>query len=109
MSAGDSIGRMDKRIALRSPNKLPDGAGGQSTTWGVEDIVVWAEEKTPSYKTAQEAGAMISELNRTFRIRIRSDVRKGWQVVVGGKTLKVSHVYNPDKSNTVVVCREVDR
>ena len=101
-----SIGKMDKRIELKQNIRTPDGAGGYSTALTTV-ATVWAEEVKPSYRTLQEAGATVSELNRTFKIRARADVRKGWKAVLGTRTMDVQHAYDPDRTTTVLVCREV--
>ena len=103
-----NIGRMDKRIELRAPTETSDGAGGFSTTWATV-ATVWAEFVKPRVAAIQDTGAIISEMNREIKIRIRTDICKGWKVGYGLKTFDVQHTYEDGRSCTVLVCREVVR
>ncbi|MPM69781.1 hypothetical protein SDC9_116729 [bioreactor metagenome] len=100
-------GRLNKRIILKQPVKTPDGRGGYSTVW--QDMgTVWAEFRKPSLQTAETTGTIVSELIREISIRFRTDIRKGWRVVYGGKIFSVEHPpYDYGRETTVLVCKEV--
>lgn len=100
------IGKMDKRIDLVEMVKTADGSGGYTTVATVR-ATVWAEFVKPRVATLQETGTVISEMAREIKIRLRTDVKKGWKIAWGLKTFDVQHVYDADRATTVLVCREV--
>ena len=102
------IGKKDKRIDLIEMVKTPDGAGGYATV-PTKRATVWAEFVKPRVATLQETGSVISEMNREIKIRIRTDIKKGWQIAWGLKIFDVQHSYDIDRAETVLVCREVVR
>lgn len=101
-----NIGKMDKRISLIEKVRTPDSAGGFLTA-EITRATVWAEFVKPRVASLQETGTVISEMSREIKIRLRTDVKKGWKIAWGLKTFDVQHTYDPDRASTVLVCREV--
>lgn len=102
-----NAGKLDKRITLQPPTETADGAGGRSTVWTNGNVTVWAEFVKPRVAAMQETGAVVSEMVREIRVRLRTDVRKGWRVVFGTRLFDVQHTYEENRDATILVCREV--
>lgn len=104
-----NIGKMNRRVTLMKPTKVPDGQGGRKTTY--EPVAtVWAEFRTPKLAMGEEAGAIVSDMTREISIRYRTDVCRGWRVLYGDRIFDVIHPpYDYNKENTILVCREVVR
>jgi len=100
------IGRMDKRITLLKPVKIPDEMGGYKQTWENAGTV-WAEFKKPSLSTVEAHGTVVSEVNQEIAIRYREDVRRGWRVEYRNRTFTVEHTYDYGRESTVMICREL--
>lgn len=100
------IGKKDKRIDLIEIVRTADGAGGY-TSVPTKRATVWAEFIKPRVASLQETGTVISEMSREIKIRLRTDVKKGWKIAWGLKTFEVQHTYDTDRSTTLLVCREV--
>lgn len=91
------IGRLNKRIQLQA---------FVDKKW-VTQQTIWAEFKTPTYKTETLAGNVASELTREINIRYNTTVKKGWRVVWENKIFDIKHTFDYQKTATVLVCLEV--
>ncbi|SMC63274.1 phage head closure protein [Sporomusa malonica] len=103
-----SVAAKNKKIILQEPIKVEDDKGGRAVT-GYNSYTVWAEFWKPKVVTADSTGTMLSELTRNIIIWRRSDIRKGWRVLYGSKIFSVEHVYDWEKNETMLVCKEVVR
>jgi len=104
-----SVAAKDKKIILQKPNLIPDGAGGWKPGPGdkwLNIATVWAEFWKPKVVTAEATGAILSELTRNVIIWRRTDVKKGCRVLYCTKIFSVEHVYDYEKNETMVVCKE---
>lgn len=98
-----------EQIILQRCDKIPDGMGGFKTEW-VTVATVGARLRNPRVKTAEETGAVQSVRMHEIRIRNRPgapDIRRGWRVLWGTKTISVEDAYYDDyDGDKVLICRE---
>ena len=100
------IGKMNWRITLQRPVKIPDGMGGSKSDW--QDIaVVWAEFRNPNMKELTAMGTVVSDLIRQISIRRRKDIKRGWRVLNNSRIYEVQHTYDINLETTMLVCQEV--
>jgi len=102
------IGKMDKRITLEKPVKIPDGQGGQEATH-VPFIKVWAEFRVPNVKDLMAMGTSTSDMIQPMSIWRRKGVTNEWKVLYQTREFDVKHVYDPDKETTMLICEEIIR
>lgn len=104
-----NIGKMDKEILLQKPDDKDDAQGGRDPKYN-DVISVWAEFLKPKFNTQEVAGGIASVGIREVRIRHRSDVIKGWRFKYGStRIFNIEHVYDPNRSETMLVVKEVSR
>ena len=101
------VGTKDKRIILQAKAKDSDEQGGKKSLGWVDKATVWSEFWKPKTVTAEATGTMLGELTRSLVIWRRDDVRKGWRVLYGAKIFSVEHAYDYEKTETMLVCKEV--
>lgn len=99
-------GRMNSRVTLLQPVKIPDGMGGSRSDFQSAGNV-WAELRNVNTKEVPAVGAAASDLVRQISIRRRTDVRRGWRVQIGGRSYDVLNTYDINREATMLVCREV--
>ncbi len=99
-------GRMNWRVTLLQPVKIPDGMGGSRSDFQPVGKV-WAELRNVNTKEVPAVGAAASDLVRQISIRRRADVRRGWRAQIGGRFYDVLNTYDINREATMLVCREV--
>lgn len=99
-------GRMNWRVTLLQPAKIPDGMGGSRSDFKPVGKV-WAELRNVNTKEVPVAGAAASDLVRQISIRRRADVRRGWRAQIGGRSYDVLNTYDINREATMLICREV--
>jgi head-tail adaptor len=101
----DAIGVLRARVTLQSPLRTPDDLGGAMLSWADEGDA-WAEIKPASakqgiaYDTAPSVGLYAAIINR------RSDVRAGWRLLWGVRTLRITGVRDGGDARIELSCEE---
>lgn len=88
------------------PVKTADGGGGFKTVW-TPRTEIFTEFRKTSVATDVVNGAVVSNMTREIGTRYRTDIKKDWRLMWGGKRFDVLHTYNYGHETTVMVCREV--
>ena len=82
---GNSPSEFNARITLEYPSKIPDGAGGGTSTWVQAGDPVWAIisdfQSDEMVLAMQSTGVLIHKV----RIRYRTDVKSTWRIGYAGK------------------------
>lgn len=63
-----SVPRLNRRLTLESPGRVPDGAGGFEQSWTALGVV-WAELKARTGRETQVAAAALSTVPYTVVVR----------------------------------------
>lgn len=93
---------LDKTIVIKRATASSDGAGGQSLSWSTIATV--------SGNLAQPSGALLQNYDflvgseSTWKVRLASgtDVKENDELVVGGLTLRVQVILQPQSYSTAV-------
>lgn len=101
-------GELRHRISLQSPSKTRSATGAEVITYATV-ATVWAKIETvrsDEIMDQQRAGATATH---KMTIRHRTDIKPTWQVVWGGRTLRVDAPVIADNVNRslTLVCTEV--
>lgn len=101
----EGIGVMRARIALYSPERTPDDVGGGSLAWTPEGEA-WAQIEAlgGGFGAAFDTAASLSAYRVT--INRRDDVRAGWRVAWGARTLRITSVRDEGAPRVVLACEE---
>lgn len=101
----DAIGAMRARVALYRPERTPDDLGGGALGW-IGEGEAWAqiEGARASASAAYDTRASVS----VYRVTInrRDDVRGGWRVVWGERTLRIVAVRDEGGPRITLNCEE---
>lgn len=100
------IGKLNKRIIIKSHTEASDGQGGRSTTWATK-YTVWANINVPKASVQSIQGATSSTLTYAITIREVSDNLVGSKVFYGTREFDVIHCYSNNFNGTVLQCEEV--
>lgn len=73
-------GRLNRRCTLQQPNAATDELGQPIPGW-TDVATVWADIRMKSGLEAIKAGAVVSTVQASIRIRYRSDLNAGMRVV----------------------------
>lgn len=92
-----SSGDRSKRVTLSSATTVTDGLGGRTETWSDYGKAWGSVTAQADIKSESESTVLY-----VIEIPYRSDVTKGHRASVGGKTLKVLEVVNPEMRNKAV-------
>jgi len=101
----DAIGAMRARVMLQSPTRVADEIGGAVLSWADEGAV-WAEIVAGG---AGEIAAHDRTRGRaTYRVTINryADVRAGWRVLWGDRSLRVTGVVDDGAARMGLNCEE---
>lgn len=74
-------GRLNRRCVIQQPGTATDGLGQPDPTDWDDVATVWADIRHKSGLEAIKAGAPVSTVQASIRIRYRSDVTAGMRVV----------------------------
>lgn len=74
------IGRLNRRCVIQTPSEIPDELGQPIPGW-TDLATVWADIRHRSGLEAIKAGAPVSTVQASIRIRYRSGVTAGMRVV----------------------------
>ena len=101
-------GLLDRRVALQSPASSTDIYGGPVMTWALVDTV-WAS-KAPLNGSRMELSSQTRyEVFVQFRIRHRTDVQAGWQLVHGTEVYEVTFTEELGRRHLLnLTCRLVE-
>jgi SPP1 family predicted phage head-tail adaptor len=78
-----NCGQLKRRVALQRPASGQDALGQPLT--GFETVAtVWGDVRQPSGLESVRAGAEVSLVKASIRIRLRTDVAPGWRAAVDG-------------------------
>lgn len=100
------IGKLNKRITIKSHTEAADGQGGRTTTWETK-YTVWANINVPKASVQSVQGAVSSTLTYEITIRAVSDNLVGCKVFYGSREFDVIHCYGNNFNGTVLQCVEV--
>ena len=89
-----SIGDRHRRVTLSSATQTVDTLGGVSEVWAAYGSAWGAVSELPFAKDEASAAML-----RIVEIPYRADVQVGHRVSVGGLTLKILLVGNPERRN----------
>lgn len=84
-------GQLRRMVALQSPATGAD-ALGQPLTGFTSVAAVWADVRHQSGAEAIRAGAEVSTVKASIRLRRRTDVAAGWRVTLDGQAYEVRAV-----------------
>lgn len=96
---------MRARVTLQSPVRGADDIGGAAIGWADEGDV-WAEIMAGSAGQRADYDAAPSLSPCVARIYTRSDVRAGWRLTWGARTLRVMGVRNAGGPRIDLDCEE---
>lgn len=91
---------LNKRIDLQAQTKVPDGAGGFTTTWISmlpTGILIWAAIWPTSANEITAANATSMVVSHRIRIRYRSVLRSGWRVKFGNRYFSIVGITCPNE------------
>lgn len=100
------IGKLNKRITIKSHTEAADGQGGRTTTWETK-YIVWANINVPKSSVQSVQGAVSSTLTYEITIREVSDNLVGCKVFYSSREFDVIHCYGNNFNGTVLQCVEV--
>lgn len=88
---------LNRPLQVRRPTTVPDGAGGQTTTWVLQADEVRAKVDQPSASERMLAAQTGSEHTHNIYLLTSADVRRGDQLCDpgSGETWRVMHVVTP--------------
>lgn len=93
-------GQLDQRVTLQSPTAGQDAIGQPVTTW-TDVAEVWASVAYMSGLSTIKAGADVSQVQTSVRIRYRTGLTAGMRVLHGDVVFDVRAVL-PGKKNVFV-------
>jgi len=99
------VGKMRERLTLEKPVENKDSVGQTVKGWAAVGEV-WGEAITLSGRELLKASAEKAELNISFRIRLRSDVRATWRVLYNDGTyyIKAPPICDRKKGELLLLC-----
>lgn len=83
------IGKLDKRVTLRTQTTGQDAAGQPGPGWTDLVPLVWANVRYNSGAESIKAGADTSVVKASIRIRYRAGVTAGMRVVYGTQVFDI--------------------
>jgi SPP1 family predicted phage head-tail adaptor len=98
-----NIGRLNSRCTLQQPNTAQDALGQPVPGW-VDVAQVWADIRYQSGVSAIKAGADVSVVNVSVRIRYRGGVNSGMRVAHGATVMDVQAVLPHGREWLDLVC-----
>ena len=101
-------GRLSRRCTLQAPGTTTDELGQPIPGW-TDVATVWADIRMKSGLEAIKAGAVVSTVQASIRIRYRAGINAGMTVLVDAVTYEIKAVM-PDVAGRVyldLVCEVV--
>ncbi|HWA00158.1 MAG TPA: phage head closure protein [Caulobacterales bacterium] len=102
---GDAIGALRARVLLQSPARAQDDLGGAARAWSDEGAV-WAEITALGASQGADFDAAPSTASYRVMIRPRVDVRAGWRLAWGARTLTITGVSDAGERRITLQCEE---
>lgn len=98
-------GKLNCRIAIQAPSAAQDGAGQPLASWS-DVATVWANIAHKSGLETIKAGAPVSVVQASIRIRYRTDINAGMRVLYGTTQYDIRAVLpdNGRREFTDLVC-----
>lgn len=87
---------MNHRITLLQPEAGKDAYGQPLSGW-TPLSPIWADVQFESGKEVLRAGAEVSVLRASVRIRARKDVTAGWRIRYNGRDFDIKGPPRPDR------------
>ena len=101
-------GALDQRFILECPVEMPDGFGGQVTTWEAQGAI-WAALQPIAADDAVRAGQRDEEVRHRLVVRHRRDLVVGARLRRGARTLRVRTVRDADEQGRYLVIEALER
>lgn len=89
-------GKLNRLVQIQQRTSAQDGLGQPVETWS-SIAAVWADIRHPGGLAAIKAGAEVSVVQASIRIRYRTDINAGMRVVHGSAVYSISAIL-PDAS-----------
>jgi hypothetical protein len=102
------IGELSKRVRIEKQTFASNGAGGQTQTWSLRDVV-WASITPLSYRETVQTSALQTTLDTAITIYYRTDIAITDRVQHMGRTFQVCSYQDPTGGQIVLrlLCQEV--
>jgi len=99
-------GTLNSRVTIKQRGAGSDGNGEPSTTW-TDVCTVWADIRHLSGIEAIKAGAELSTVKASIRIRYRSDLTAGMRVHHGSTVYEIEAVlpYELTREYVTLACK----
>lgn len=101
----DTIGAMRARVTLKRATRVADEIGGAALLW-VNAGDAWAEISAVSASESADYDGSRSVARYVASINRRDDVRAGWRVIWGARTLRVIGVRDDGGARIELICEE---
>jgi head-tail adaptor len=101
----DAIGAMRARVTLTQPTRVADELGGVALLW-VSAGDAWAEIRGGAVGERADYDGALSSTAYTARINRRDDIRAGWRLAWGERTLRVVGVRDDSDARIELICEE---
>lgn len=98
-----SIGALQARLVIETPQEIPDGFGGVKRSWIAGDSV-WCDIATLSTQQRLEAEQLGQTLSHRVTLRWRSELTTQMRFRRSGQILAIRGVSDPDNSKRELVC-----
>lgn len=104
----DAIGKLNRRVTIQQPATVQDEIGQPIPGWSTL-AEVWANVRTLNGVETIKAGAEMSAVKASIRIRRRTDVTSAMRVVLGSTVYQVKAVLQDEGKRqwTDLVCEVV--
>lgn len=101
----ETIGALRHRLRLQRPLRSGDDIGGAAASWSDEGEV-WAAAEAAGGDESADYDTRRSRVGFTFTINRRDDVRAGWRVLWGVRTLQILAVRDDGGARIVLISEE---
>jgi SPP1 family predicted phage head-tail adaptor len=101
------IGDLNKRVIFQYQVKIPDGMGGNISTWE-DEATVWAAIWPISASEQVQAMQNVMTISHRIRIRYRTILKPSWRICFGTRYFNIVSIINPDEKNQMLdlICKE---
>lgn len=91
-----SIGKMRHRVMIQTPTAVPDGQGGNTTTWGTFKEV-WAELLPSAREETNYGGRIQVARSHVMNIRYLPGLKQDMRVTYQGRTFQIRGSFKVDE------------
>lgn len=96
MGTAMQAGRLNRLVTIQAPAAGQDAIGQPLPTWA-EHVKVWADIRHPAGLETIKAGAVVSVVQASIRIRYRTDITAAMRVLDGSTVYQITAVL-PDSA-----------